>query len=54
MVDVFMTGILAALVALGNLATITAGAGAIAFCAGDRHDLRLDVVRSPADVGRTR
>jgi paraquat-inducible protein A len=33
MVDVFMTGILAALVALGNLATITAGAGAIAFCA---------------------
>jgi paraquat-inducible protein A len=32
MVDVFMTGILAALVALGNLATITAGAGAIAFC----------------------
>ena len=27
-----MTGILAALVALGNLATITAGAGAIAFC----------------------
>lgn len=33
MVDVFMTGILAALVALGNLATITAGAGAVAFCA---------------------
>ena len=33
MVDVFMTGILAALVALGNFATITAGAGAIAFCA---------------------
>ena len=32
MVDVFMTGILAALVALGNLATITAGAGAVAFC----------------------
>ena len=32
MVDVFMIGILAALVALGNLATITAGAGAIAFC----------------------
>ena len=33
MVDVFMTGILAALVALGNLATISAGAGAVAFCA---------------------
>ena len=32
MVDVFMTGILAALVALGNLATITASAGAVAFC----------------------
>jgi paraquat-inducible protein A len=32
MVDVFMTGILAALVALGNLATITAGPGAVAFC----------------------
>ena len=33
MVDVFMTGILAALVALGNLATIAPGAGAVAFCA---------------------
>jgi paraquat-inducible protein A len=33
MVDVFMIGILAALVALGNLATIEPGAGAIAFCA---------------------
>ena len=32
MVDVFMTGILAALVALGNLATISAGPGAVAFC----------------------
>jgi paraquat-inducible protein A len=32
MVDVFMTGILGALVALGNLATITAGPGAVAFC----------------------
>ena len=32
MVDVFMTGILAALVALGNLATIVPGAGAVAFC----------------------
>ena len=32
MVDVFMIGILAALVALGNLATIAPGAGAIAFC----------------------
>ena len=55
MVDVFMTGILAALVALGNLATITAGAGSDRVLRrGDRHDLRLDVVRSPADVGRTR
>ena len=33
MVDVFMIGILAALVALGNLATIEPGPGAIAFCA---------------------
>jgi paraquat-inducible protein A len=33
MVDVFMIGILAALVALGNLATIAPGPGAIAFCA---------------------
>ena len=33
MVDVFMIGILSALVALGNLATIEPGAGAIAFCA---------------------
>ena len=32
MVDVFMTGILAALVALGNLATISPGPGAVAFC----------------------
>ena len=32
MVDVFMTGILGALVALGNLATISAGPGAVAFC----------------------
>lgn len=32
MVDVFMIGILAALVALGNLATISPGPGAIAFC----------------------
>jgi paraquat-inducible protein A len=32
MVDVFMIGILAALVALGNLATIAPGPGAIAFC----------------------
>jgi paraquat-inducible protein A len=32
MVDVFMTGILAALVALGNLATVAAGPGAVAFC----------------------
>jgi paraquat-inducible protein A len=32
MVDVFMTGILSALVALGNLATIAPGAGAVAFC----------------------
>jgi paraquat-inducible protein A len=33
MVDVFMIGILSALVALGNLATIAPGPGAIAFCA---------------------
>ena len=33
MVDVFMIGILAALVALGNLATIAPGPGAVAFCA---------------------
>lgn len=33
MVDVFMTGILSALVALGNLATIAPGPGAVAFCA---------------------
>lgn len=33
MVDVFMTGILAALVALGNLASIAPGPGAVAFCA---------------------
>jgi paraquat-inducible protein A len=32
MVDVFMIGILSALVALGNLATIEPGPGAIAFC----------------------
>ncbi len=32
MVDVFMIGILSALVALGNLATIAPGPGAIAFC----------------------
>jgi paraquat-inducible protein A len=32
MVDVFMIGILAALVALGNLATIAPGPGAVAFC----------------------
>jgi paraquat-inducible protein A len=32
MVDVFMTGILSALVALGNLATISPGPGAVAFC----------------------
>jgi paraquat-inducible protein A len=32
MVDVFMTGILAALVALGSLATISPGPGAVAFC----------------------
>jgi paraquat-inducible protein A len=32
MVDVFMIGILAALVALGNLATIEPGPGAVAFC----------------------
>jgi paraquat-inducible protein A len=33
MVDVFMIGILSALVALGNLATIEPGPGALAFCA---------------------
>jgi paraquat-inducible protein A len=32
MVDVFMIGILSALVALGNVATIEPGPGAIAFC----------------------
>lgn len=32
MVDVFMIGILCALVALGNLATIAPGPGAVAFC----------------------
>ena len=55
MVDVFMTGILAALVALGNLATITAGAGCDRLLRrGDRHDPRRDGVRSAADVGRSR
>ena len=54
MADVFMTGILAAQVALGNLATITAGAGAVAFCAVVIVTIFFDVVRSPTDVGRTR
>jgi paraquat-inducible protein A len=63
MVDVFMTGILAALVALGNLATITAGPGAIAFCAvvivtifaSMSFDPRLmwDVADERADAGRS-
>ena len=54
MVDVFMTGILAALVALGNLATITAGAGAIAFCGVVIVTIfAVDVVRSAAHVGRS-
>ena len=55
MVDVFMIGILAALVALGNLATIDAGAGCHRLLRRrHRHDPGLDVVRSTADVGRDR